>query len=651
MVSPAWVVPARCQRYQRARPAAPGGHRAAGGYLGRPTRPGSAPGRPARRPPAGGSTARWRCRRRGWGRRAGGPAGRAARRTSSAAHPSGASTVTAAWSSPRVGALVDDRHRHAALGGAQHEPAARTSPPATSRARAAAAPARPGRSTRATRAGGTVSPKNTTSGLTRPPQQSAQSTARTASSSASAQLHVAVRVDRGDRGREFRVGRAQPPVQSARGPAPQSRQTTRSRLPCSSTTRRAPPAWCRPSTFCVMIPPSRPRCCSRATARWPALGARPAMVPPAQVAARPVPPAGHRVAGEGLVGHRRVPARPPRSAPGSPGCRTRWTARAAEYDDVPGRPPARSARRTRHLPNPSPVHAASTGHPPTPNTRRSLHRHDVGDDAGDVVRVPRQRGPASTSVADRPGSVAAAGPPAAPPGRPPRAGRPSKSSRVADARAQRQVGLDLRCRPRGPARAGPAGGVRRPRSRVQLALVHRALHVGVVLGEPEQLAAAQPVRPGVADVHQRQLGTAGSSAVSVVIGGPRPLAGRAYRRSTPVDRLRQQGEQLGRGHVGQLQRPQRVEGGGARRRHRRARPPRRPRRAAAGRRTRRPRCSPARHRFRRRRPWSGKWDRVRTSWPSPDRWSTRREASRAAGRRVGGDPPPVRGDRPGRRGG
>ena len=59
--------------------------------------------------------------------------------------------------------------------------------------------------------------------------------------------------------------------------SPQRRHTTRYRLPWSSTTRRAPPAWCSPSTFCVTIPASSPRRSSSATARWPAFGAAAAM--------------------------------------------------------------------------------------------------------------------------------------------------------------------------------------------------------------------------------------------------------------------------------------------------------------------------------------------------------------------------------------
>jgi hypothetical protein len=127
------------------------------------------------------------------------------------------------------------------------------------------------------RAGGTFSPKNTTSGLSTPPH-AAQSTiandsispaGSTASPSGLINADDTVHCGLAARSRSFSSGRG---VRS-----PQDRQVTRCRLPCSSVTSVDPAAWCSPSTFCVMIPASSPSCSSVATARCPAFGVAAAM--------------------------------------------------------------------------------------------------------------------------------------------------------------------------------------------------------------------------------------------------------------------------------------------------------------------------------------------------------------------------------------
>ena len=85
--------------------------------------------------------------------------------------------------------------------------------------------------------------------------------------------------------------------------SPQPRQMTRLRLPCSSTTSRAPAAWCSPSTFWVMIAAEQAAALHLGHGLVAVVGSGPGDVPPAQVAARPVPLPGRGGAGERLVGH------------------------------------------------------------------------------------------------------------------------------------------------------------------------------------------------------------------------------------------------------------------------------------------------------------------------------------------------------------
>ena len=65
--------------------------------------------------------------------------------------------------------------------------------------------------------------------------------------------------------RGIRTGRRSSSVREVR--CPHDRHRTRCKLPCSSVTSDAPAAWCRPSTFWVMLPVSSPRRLSSATAR------------------------------------------------------------------------------------------------------------------------------------------------------------------------------------------------------------------------------------------------------------------------------------------------------------------------------------------------------------------------------------------------
>ena len=120
------------------------------------------------------------------------------------------------------------------------------------------------------------------------------------------ELDVAVRLDRAvDRHVPGpRIGLGQPLVELlARADRPAGQAPTRSSPPCSSITPRAPPAWCRPSTFWVITPRAgRPV----AAGRPPGGRVRPGMgdALPAAVAARPVTLPGRRAAGELLKGHR-----------------------------------------------------------------------------------------------------------------------------------------------------------------------------------------------------------------------------------------------------------------------------------------------------------------------------------------------------------
>ena len=73
-------------------------------------------------------------------------------------------------------------------------------------------------------------------------------------------------------------------------------------------TRCAPAAWCRPSTFCVMVPSDQAGALELGDGEVARVRDRGAHELPADVAARPVAAPRDRVAGEGLVGHRRVAA-------------------------------------------------------------------------------------------------------------------------------------------------------------------------------------------------------------------------------------------------------------------------------------------------------------------------------------------------------
>jgi hypothetical protein len=130
-----------------------------------------------------------------------------------------------------------------------------------------------------TRGLGTFSPKNTTSGLSTPPQDRQSTTVNPPVSSSATSPSgftvgsrpTAAAVHRGFAARSLASS-------SSRGlRVQQDRQTTRCSDPCSSVTVRAPAAWCSPSTFCVMTARTSPARSSAATARCPGLGAAPVM--------------------------------------------------------------------------------------------------------------------------------------------------------------------------------------------------------------------------------------------------------------------------------------------------------------------------------------------------------------------------------------
>ena len=127
-----------------------------------------------------------------------------------------------------------------------------------------------------TRGRGTFSPKNTTSGLSRPPHERESTTVNppvsssatspsglTAGSRPAAAVHAGL------------AARSRASSTSREDRSQHERHTTRCSDPCSSVTARAPAAWCSPSTFCVMIPETSPARSSAATARCPALGEAP----------------------------------------------------------------------------------------------------------------------------------------------------------------------------------------------------------------------------------------------------------------------------------------------------------------------------------------------------------------------------------------
>ena len=125
---------------------------------------------------------------------------------------------------------------------------------------------------RCTRSAGTDSPKNTTVGLSMPPQKPQSGTFRAASSipcncaSPSGLRSPLARASSG-----FRSSRACC-IQARDSVAPQSRQTTSASEPCSSVTARLPARCCSPSTFWVIVSDSRPLCSSHARARCASFG-------------------------------------------------------------------------------------------------------------------------------------------------------------------------------------------------------------------------------------------------------------------------------------------------------------------------------------------------------------------------------------------
>ena len=147
--------------------------------------------------------------------------------------PSGASRRIVAWASPRVAPRVTiatgrTARRRGGRTGSRTSPAARTPAPA------GRATVRPRRSSARPAACGTDSPKNTTSGLSRSPRRPGTA----AGGSRRPRRRAAPRPRRGG-------SRPPPPrspgspraagSRSAPGRSPQFRQTTRSRLPCSSS--------------------------------------------------------------------------------------------------------------------------------------------------------------------------------------------------------------------------------------------------------------------------------------------------------------------------------------------------------------------------------------------------------------------------------
>ena len=206
-------------------------------------------------------------------------------------------------------ALVDDRHGDTVLDRPRARIGGRTSRSATTPAPAGPWIVRPARKQCCTRSRGTLSPKNTTSGLSIPVPQTVQSTIRKPVTSSSCKVDVAVRVDR-ERRRASKTGLASRSrrVAARRGRSVFCRSPGRSTRPGCRAVRPpsvAPAAWCSPSTFCVTMP--REQAGSSAARRRPGgrrSGSARAIVLPAEVAAGPVPPPGDRVAGEGLVRHR-----------------------------------------------------------------------------------------------------------------------------------------------------------------------------------------------------------------------------------------------------------------------------------------------------------------------------------------------------------
>jgi hypothetical protein len=130
-----------------------------------------------------------------------------------------------------------------------------------------------------TRGLGTFSPKNTTSGLRTPPHErqsttvnppvSSSATSPSGFTAGSSPTAAAVQAGLAARSRSSSTSREDR--------SQHERHTTRCSEPCSSVTPRAPAAWCSPSTFCVMTPETSPARSSAATARCPALGAAPVM--------------------------------------------------------------------------------------------------------------------------------------------------------------------------------------------------------------------------------------------------------------------------------------------------------------------------------------------------------------------------------------
>ena len=128
-----------------------------------------------------------------------------------------------------------------------------------------------------TRGLGTFSPKNTTSGLSRPPheRQSATVNPRVSSSATSPSGFTAGSAPTAAAVHAGLAARSRASSASREDRSQHERHTTRCSDPCSSVTARAPAAWCSPSTFCVMTPETSPARSSAATARCPALGAAP----------------------------------------------------------------------------------------------------------------------------------------------------------------------------------------------------------------------------------------------------------------------------------------------------------------------------------------------------------------------------------------
>jgi hypothetical protein len=136
-----------------------------------------------------------------------------------------------------------------------------------------------------------------------------------------------------------------------------------------------------------------------------------------------------------------------------------------------------------------------------------LHGDGFGDDAGDVVGRALGVRQVDQSLCDLLGIVGLAE--CCVQGRAVNdCGQPVGAQQVAIAHnrgSQRQVSLDLiPARTKGTHQQSPLW-VRCALLAAQFALINQRLHVGVVLGQLEQLTTAQEICPGVADMHQGQL--------------------------------------------------------------------------------------------------------------------------------------------------